>query len=69
LALGDGPGFCQRCVALHIKSAFAKLCLRLRKIALCAVEGCRERSRIYFEQYLAFANERTFRVVLLGYVA
>src|SRR6266404_8071199 len=68
LALGNGPGFRKRCVALHIKRAFAKLCLRLRKVALRSIQRGLKRPRIYFEQYLAFADERTFCVVLIDYV-
>jgi len=48
LALSDGPGFCKGCVALHIKCAFAKLCLRLRKIALGPVQCRLERSSDLF---------------------
>src|SRR6266702_1188250 len=69
LALGNGSSLCKRCIPLHIESAFSQLCLRLRKITLCAVEGCHEGPRVYFKQYFAFANERTFSVVLPDYVA
>ena len=68
LTLGDGLGLGERCVAVHVKSAFAELRLRLCPVALRPVEGRLEGPRIDFEQYLAFADERTFCVVLLDYV-
>jgi len=43
--------------------------LRLRKVTFGAIKRRLEGPRIYFEQYLAFADVRTFFVVLLDYVA
>jgi len=51
------------------EGAFAKLRLRLRKVAFGTIKRRLKGSWIYFEQDLALADERTLCVVLLDDVA